>query len=164
MFPTGPRSVLAVISAALLFAFLLTGCAPSAENAASQRDTEGRIPLSIVTDSGTHNYRVELAITGQEQARGLMFRQEMAADHGMLFPFAPARPASFWMRNTYIPLDMIFISPDGTIESVAADTVPLTEQSYSSQGAVAAILELNGGEAARIGAKAGDAVTYELPQ
>ncbi len=141
----------------------LMACAPTAD-ADTGRAADGTIGLSIVTADGTHDYRVELAITGPEQAEGLMFRQEMAPDRGMLFPFDPARPAAFWMRNTYLPLDMIFIAPDGTIESIAADTTPLAEQSYRSQGPVKAVLELNAGEAARIGAKAGDRVEYVLPR
>ena len=149
----------------MMLGLACSACTASSQPSAKAAETleEGWIPLSIETKTGTHDYQVELALTQDEQARGLMFRQEMAPDEGMLFPFDPPRPASFWMKNTYLPLDMIFVTADGTIESIAADTVPLATSSYRSQGTVAAVLELNAGEAARIGAEAGDRVSYELP-
>ncbi|MGB7405010.1 MAG: DUF192 domain-containing protein [Pacificimonas sp.] len=146
---------------ALLFA-VAAACAPTADQPVADSGLS-TIPLSIATDQGSFDYTVELALSSTEQARGLMYRQDMARDAGMLFPFDPPRPASFWMRNTYIPLDMIFVK-DGRIESIAADAVPLVETtSYRSLGAVDAVLELNAGEAARIGADPGDPVSYQLP-
>ncbi|MEE4348619.1 MAG: DUF192 domain-containing protein [Pacificimonas sp.] len=139
----------------------LAGCASG--GATETAEEPGLTPVTVVTASGEHEYMVELAITSEEQAQGLMYRQEMAADRGMLFPYDPPRPASFWMKNTYIPLDIIFIRPDGRIESIAYSTVPLSTMSYRSQGPVGAILELNAGEAGRIGAKTGDEVRYTLP-
>ena len=150
---------------AVMMLLLVWGCqsSPGGSDVAADA-TAGTIPLQIVTDSGTREYRIELAITPEEQARGLMYRQEMEADAGMLFPYDPPRSASFWMRNTYIPLDMIFIAPDGSIESVASNTIPLSTTPYPSRGPVKAVLELNGGEAERIGARAGDQVIYTLPE
>lgn len=122
-----------------------------------------RIALTIVTTGGArHDYQVEVAQTPDEQAMGLMYRRAMERDRGMIFPFSPARPASFWMANTYIPLDMIFIRGDGRIESIIADVEPLSENQRRSLGPVAAVLELNAGEAARIGAQAGDTVEYDV--
>lgn len=142
----------------------LSACTPTSDTSeVAQKTAEaGLVPLAIVSDSGRHEYRVEVARTPQEQAQGLMYRQTMAQDRGMIFPFSPPRQASFWMQNTYLPLDMIFLTQDGRIESIAADTVPMSTQPYRSQGPVAAVLELNAGEAARIGAAPGDKVIYDL--
>ncbi len=138
---------------------LLLACQRDPADAAAGRLLE----LTIVTaNDAQHGYQVEVARSIEEQARGLMYRREMAADHGMIFPFSPPRRATFWMANTYLPLDMIFIAPGGTIESIIANAEPLTTTQRSSIGAVSAVLELNAGEAARIGAKAGDKVIYDL--
>ncbi|MEL6768964.1 MAG: DUF192 domain-containing protein [Pseudomonadota bacterium] len=100
---------------------------------------------------GPVTYTVEIADEPAEHAEGLMFRTEMATDAGMLFLFATPRQASFWMRNTFIPLDMIFIAPGGTVLNVAENTVPFSEAPQRSDGAAAAVLEVNAGEAARHG-------------
>jgi len=117
--------------------------------------------LAIVTEDTRHVFNVELATTQQQRSQGLMFRRDMAADSGMLFDFG-ARPirASMWMKNTYIPLDMLFIKPDGTIESIAERTVPHSLEAISSRGPVRYVLELNGGTAARLGIGAGDRVEF----
>ncbi|MEM6488645.1 MAG: DUF192 domain-containing protein [Pseudomonadota bacterium] len=96
-------------------------------------------------------YDVELALTAAEQAQGLMFRTEMAVDAGMLFVFDPPRPASFWMRNTFISLDMIFVDAAGQVLNVAERTVPFSETPHRSTGDARAVLEVNAGEAARHG-------------
>ena len=88
-----------------------------------------------------------------------MFRRRMAADVGMLFVYDPPRPVSMWMRNTYIPLDMIFIAPDGRISRVVERTVPLSEENIPSGRSVRAVLELNAGTAARLGIRPGAMVT-----
>lgn len=118
------------------------------------------IPLQIAGRGRVHHFIVELAATPEEQAQGLMFRESLADDAGMIFPFSPPRPASFWMRNTLIPLDMIFIRSDGTIARIAANTVPLSEESVQSGEPVAAVLELRGGRAAQLGIREGDRVTW----
>jgi uncharacterized membrane protein (UPF0127 family) len=89
-----------------------------------------------------------------------MNRNELAPDAGMLFPFDPPRPASFWMRNTLIPLDMIFIRPDGTIARVAANTVPMSETPVAVTEPVTAVLEIGGGRAAQLGLSEGDRVSW----
>ncbi|MGQ5700904.1 DUF192 domain-containing protein [Sandaracinobacteroides sp. A072] len=119
------------------------------------------IALSIRTQDGKrHDYRVELAKTPEQQAHGMMFRTRMAPRTGMLFPMTPAREAGFWMRNTLIPLDLLFIGADGRVRNIAAMAVPHSESLLLSDGPVAAVLELAGGEAARIGVKPGDRVEW----
>ena len=114
-----------------------------------------------VTSSGTvHRFVVEVARTGQEQMTGLMNRATLAPDHGMVFPFDPPRDASFWMKNTLIPLDMIFVRADGSIANIEADTVPLSLEPMSSAGTVRAVFEIAGGRAAELGIKAGDTVDW----
>jgi uncharacterized protein len=118
-------------------------------------------PLTITTAAGrTHSYTVELAETSQQQAIGMMFRKDMARNRGMLFPMRPPREASFYMRNTYVPLDIIFIGPDRRVLNIGANAVPLSEALVSSTGPVSAVLELRAGEAARIGLKPGDKVSW----
>lgn len=120
-----------------------------------------QIPLTIQTASRAHRFIVEVARTPEQQARGLMHRQSLAPDRGMLFPYDPARPASFWMKNTLIPLDIIFIRPDGTIANIAAQTVPLSLEPVTSVGEpVSAVLEIPGGRAADLGIEPGDRVSW----
>jgi uncharacterized membrane protein (UPF0127 family) len=118
------------------------------------------VPLEIRSGSRTHRFTVEVARTSQQQAQGLMFRESLGANEGMIFPFASPQRASFWMRNTLIPLDMLFVRQDGTIESIAANTVPHDETPVRSGEPVAAVLELRGGRAAELGISAGDRVSW----
>ncbi len=119
-----------------------------------------RIPLTIRTGKGEHKFRVEVARTEAEQARGLMFRTELASDAGMIFPFVPPRPASFWMRNTVISLDLIFIRANGTIARIAANAVPYSLDPIESGEPVVAVLEIAGGHAAALGLAPGDRVHW----
>jgi len=124
-------------------------------------------PLVIESASGEQVFTIEVAATPEEQRRGLMFRRSLAPDAGMLFPHAPPRQAHFWMRNTYISLDLLFIGPDGRIESIRADAIPHDETPLSSRGDVIAVLEILAGEAARRGIATGDRVRHPalpLPQ
>lgn len=116
--------------------------------------------LQIVTASGIHEFQVEIANDDASRERGLMFRRFMPADRGMLFEFEQDAPVSFWMKNTYIPLDMIFISRVGVIEHVVANAEPLSEGVIPSGSSCRAVLELNGGTAAAIGLKVGDTVRH----
>lgn len=118
------------------------------------------VPLTIRANGKAHLFRVEVAATPQEQAHGLMFRETLAPDAGMIFPFPEPRVASFWMKNTLIPLDMVFIRKNGTISSIAANTVPHSLIPVSSYEPVAAVLELPGGRAAALGIEAGDTVRW----
>lgn len=117
-------------------------------------------PLTITSGGKVHRFRVELAQTSEEQAKGLMFRTRLGPDEGMLFPMDPPRAASFWMRNTVIPLDLLFIAPDGRIANIAANAKPYDETQLNSAGPVKAVLELPGGRAAELGIAAGDAVDW----
>jgi hypothetical protein len=116
--------------------------------------------LEIVTSTGRHPFQIEIANNDATRERGLMDRRYMAADHGMLFEFDREAPVAFWMKNTYIPLDMIFIAPSGVVTHIAADAEPLSERVIPSGGPCVAVLELNGGTAASIGLKVGDKVHY----
>lgn len=118
------------------------------------------VPLRIQTSGGEQIFHVEIAATPEEQRRGLMFRRSLADDAGMLFPFPHPRQAHFWMRNTFIPLDLLFIAADGRIESIRADAVPHDETPLSSRGEVIAVLEIPGGEAARRGIRPDDRVLH----
>ncbi len=116
--------------------------------------------LTLVTASGEKTIDIEVARTLDEQARGLMFRTSMADTSGMLFPYAPPRELTMWMKNTYIPLDMVFIRPDGVIHRIEVRTEPLSETVIASGGPMAAVLELAGGAAERLGLKPGDRVVH----
>ena len=149
---TGRRSAILGLGAYLAFA---------ATPATGQRGLAkfARSTLVIRDGARRHRFSVEVARTPREQSQGLMFRRRMPADAGMLFVYDPPRPVSMWMRNTYIPLDMIFIAPDGRISRIAERTVPLSEQNIPSRGTVRAVLELNAGTAARLGIKPGATVS-----
>lgn len=117
--------------------------------------------LSILTQGGkVHDFKVEVARTDRQRTLGLMFRSSLAADRGMLFLFSPPEQASFWMRNTIIPLDMIFIRKDGRIANIIAQAEPLSLDLRESAGPVAAVLELAGGSVQRLGLKPGDKVRH----
>jgi len=152
-----------LIATALLFT-TTAGCNAQtpASTPAPTRSEAGLavVPLTIVSGNRSHRFQVEVAATSQEQGRGLMFRTEVGPNEGMIFPFPQPRRASFWMKNTLVPLDMLFIRADGTIESIAANTIPHSLDPVSSAGPVAAVLELRGGRAAELGIKAGDRVSW----
>jgi uncharacterized protein len=119
------------------------------------------IPLTIRSPAASHKFNVEVARTEAEQERGLMFRKSLPKDGGMIFPMEPPRSASFWMKNTVIPLDMIFIRPDGSIARIAADTVPYALDPVDSGEPVAAVLEIAGGRAAALGISEDDVVAWK---
>ncbi|KAF2992158.1 DUF192 domain-containing protein [Methylocystis sp. MJC1] len=116
--------------------------------------------LEIVTSTGTHEFRVEVADKPSERAKGLMYRKSMPEDQGMLFDFHVEGPVMMWMKNTYLPLDMIFVSRQGVVTKVAANTVPMSEEVISSGGPAYAVIELNAGAADKIGIKAGDQIRH----
>ena len=119
--------------------------------------------LVIITADGKHhNFDIELAQTPEQQTQGLMYRRTLGADAGMLFDFHQIKPVAMWMKNTALPLDMIFIAADGTIAGIAERTVPQSQDIISSPGAVRAVLEVNGGTSARLGLKTGDRIEYPL--
>ena len=116
--------------------------------------------LSIQTGKGKHDFTIEIARTPDQQRQGLMWRQKLAPDAGMLFIYDIEMPVSMWMSNTLIPLDMLFIAGDGRIVHIAERTVPRSEEIISPGRAVQYVLELNGGTSSRLGIKPGDKVTY----
>jgi hypothetical protein len=119
-------------------------------------------PLEIVTKSGVHVFTVEIATTEQERATGLMYRKELAEGRGMLFDFSPEQQVSMWMKNTFIPLDMIFIRSDGRILRIAENTEPHSEKIISSGGLAKGVLEVIGGTARKYGIQPGDRVAHPL--
>ena len=116
--------------------------------------------MSIRSATGTHHFVVEVARTPEEQAQGLMNRNSLEPMCGMIFPFPAPKVASFWMKNTLIPLDMIFIRADGTIANIEANTVPLSLQPVYAVEPVTAVLEIAGGRAEQLGIKPGDKVEW----
>ena len=120
-----------------------------------------QVPLSIRTSDTTHDFIVEVAESSAQQAQGLMFRTRLAPDKGMIFPFSQDRVAGFWMKNTVIPLDIIFVRRDGTIESIAANTTPYSLESVRSNEPVGAVLEIAAGRAAELGIQPGSTVTWQ---
>jgi len=146
----------------------LAACSPATSDAASGAAKAARhpvsglavIPLTVTHAGKVHRFRVEVARSRDEQMRGLMFRTEMGADEGMIFPMDPPRMASFWMKNTVLPLDIVFIGRDRRIVNIAANTVPYSLDSVQSADLVSAVLELNAGRAAALGIAAGDTVRW----
>jgi uncharacterized protein len=124
---------------------------PAAAEAVSPVSGLPLIPLEVRSDGTVHRFTVELARTEDEQAYGLMNRNRLGPNEGMLFPFDPPRPASFWMKDTLIPLDMIFVRADGSIARIAANTVPESLAPVRVAEPVAAVLEIAGGRAAELG-------------
>ena len=118
--------------------------------------------LSVVGESGTHRFQVELAADDASRARGLMYRTSLAQDAGMLFDFGQDLLISMWMKNTLIPLDMLFIDRHGVIVNLHQRAVPLSLTPIVSAGWVRAVLELNGGTVARLKIKPGDRVVHPM--
>jgi uncharacterized membrane protein (UPF0127 family) len=139
-------------------------CQPSGNGSPQlERSAAGleQVPLTIRTAAGKqHQFTVEVARTPEEQQTGLMNRPSVAPDRGMIFPHEPPRMASFWMKNTLVPLDIIFIRPDGSIVNIAENTVPLSLEPVPSLEPVGAVLELAGGRTAELGIKPGDKVEW----
>jgi uncharacterized protein len=119
-----------------------------------------QVQLCIQSGKKLRAYTVEVASNSKEQAQGLMFRKSLADNAGMIFPFPEPKMASFWMKNTVIPLDIIFIRADGSIESIAANTTPYSLNSVGSGEEVKAVLELRGGLTQELGIKPGDKVRW----
>ena len=132
----------------------MRSCAPASGLAA------GTGTLVLKTETGDHNFDIELATTDQERAIGLMFRRSLPENGGMLFLYEQPQPAAMWMKNTLIPLDMVFISADGTVHRIERNAEPFSLAVIPSEGPIAGVLELKGGEADKIGLKRGDKVIY----
>lgn len=141
------------IFAASIFA---VACSPSGSDV-----VEGPVtPLAVDTAQGSHRFSVEIADDNAERAQGLMNRHSMDRDHGMLFIYDKDQPVSFWMKNTYIPLDLIFISSEGVVRRVSMNAEPHDLDGIPSGEPVRAVLEVNAGTAIALGIKPGDRVRH----
>ncbi len=159
---TGDRhSTRAALGVALaLFGGLAAAAGPPGGAQAEPAVEAATEKLEIATASGTVTLDIEIADTPARQALGLMYRTQLPPGAGMLFLHDGSRELSMWMRNTYIPLDMVFIRADGTVHRIAAMTEPHSEEIIPSRGPVSAVLEIAGGSAARLGLKPGDKVRH----
>lgn len=149
-------TILRTVLASLALVFVL--------GSAGGRAEEGRAtqPLTIVSAEGSHDFQVEFAADDKARARGLMFRKRMAPDHGMLFDFGRAQPVAMWMKNTFIPLDMLFIASDGRVVQIHRNARPHDLTPIRAMIPVRAVLELKGGITAELGIRAGDRVRHPL--
>ena len=149
------RAALRAAPLLVVLALLAAGLMQSAQ--AMRQET-----LKLITARGTHVIDVEVTETPAEKAQGLMFRTRLADSAGMLFFYETPQEITMWMRNTYIPLDMVFIRADGVVHRIEARTEPLSENIVASRGDVTACLELAGGAAERLGLKPGDRVEHRF--
>ena len=155
---------------AIAVAAAIAACAPhQAPGAPAPEATALGVPqtgleevkLTITSDGAVHRFTVEVARSPEEQAQGMMNRQSLDPDRGMLFPYDPPEMASFWMKNTLIPLDMIFIRADGTIARIEENVAPLSLEPVPAGEPVAAVLELAGGRSAELGIGPGARVEWQ---
>jgi uncharacterized membrane protein (UPF0127 family) len=158
-----PRALLsAFLSIAIGFAVMMLGCllAPNLHYTSQAQGLQSfaTAPLTLVTGTGRHKFTVEIAENDAQRSQGLMFRRALAPDQGMLFIYPSDRIISMWMKNTFIPLDMVFISNDGRVVSVHERAVPGSLKAISSGVRARAVLELVGGSISRLGIRSGDRV------
>lgn len=158
--PVDPRVPLASglslrLPLVLVLALLWPLLAAAQESPVARRET-----VTLHAGDEPYVFSAEIADTPAERARGLMFRTELADDHGMLFDFAEEAPRSFWMKNTLIPLDIIFAEADGDIVAIAENTTPLSEAPIPSGAPARFVFEVVGGTAERIGLKPGDRLEH----
>jgi uncharacterized membrane protein (UPF0127 family) len=160
------RRALALVALALVSSALISAPAQARQvqpKAAVAAKPSTRLDtVEILTSRGRVKFTVELAVTRAEQERGLMFRKSLAPDRGMLFPYNPPQRAAFWMKNTLIPLDIIYIAPDGRVLSIARNAVPHDETPLPSGGVIRGVLEIPGGRAAQLGILPGDRVLNKI--
>jgi uncharacterized membrane protein (UPF0127 family) len=128
----------------------------------AQAEALEKHPLSFITSSGKHAITVEVADEEQERNLGLMFRRSLGDDEGMIFLYKEEQIITMWMKNTYLPLDMIFVRKDGIIHRIERDTEPFSESVISSGAEVLAVIEMKAGSAGRLGLKPGDKVDYPV--
>ena len=140
----------------------LTAFPAHAQDIPAPLDLGPQEALTIVTQNGSHDFMVDIADETDEQIRGLMFRESMDKDKGMLFEFAEPKVSSIWMKNTAISLDILFVRSNGKILKIAHSAVPYSLRSASSEGIVGAVLEINGGLARELDIQAGDIIHHEF--
>jgi uncharacterized membrane protein (UPF0127 family) len=143
----------------LILFYLLLAAAPALVTTPAEPKLER---VSVDTAKGAQVFMVEVVREEKERNRGLMFRESMAKDRGMLFDYDPPQEISFWMKNTFIPLDIIFIDVEGKIISIAEKTTPLSLTPLPSGGEARGVLEINGGLSEKLGIKVGDRVHHAL--
>ena len=153
--------------AAFAVALVMAACAPASGPQAAPAGVITGLPterVRIVSDKGPVDFVMEIAADDPSRQQGLMYRKKMAHDRGMIFEFFQPQPLQFWMRNTRIPLDIIFIGPDARIRSIVAQAKPFDETSVPRSGPVVgrAVVEINGGLASKLGIKPGDLVQDEV--
>lgn len=136
--------------------------APAGAQSQPAATATGLESLVIVSGGARHAFQVEVMRTPDQRAKGLMYRNYMPADRGMLFDFGGSEPVAMWMQNTYISLDMLFIRADGTIARIAERTEPLSTRTIPSGEPVLSVLEINGGVSRQLGLKPGDKVEHPL--
>ena len=161
--------------AAFAWGAALVACSPQTQAGAASEPTESApapaagvhpvsglavIPLTVTSGDERIAFSVEVADTPEAQARGLMFRTDLGDNEGMIFPYDGTRAQSFWMKNTPLPLDIIYIGPDRRISNIAAETEPYSLDPVYSVGPVLGVLELRGGRAAELGIEPGDLVEW----
>ncbi len=153
-----------ILATAVAVPVALAACEPNAQQQAQQAQPAApRVTdsLTIESEGGVrHVFRIEVAVTPEQKATGLMFRRELAADAGMLFTYDSPQVIQMWMRNTLIPLDMVFIAADGRVINVAERTVPESLAIIPSAGQALGVLEVAGGTAARLRIRPGDKVIH----
>lgn len=154
------------ISRMLLLVLLLAGTTSIAQTTRWEdldRDFDRDVLIIATTDTGCYRFDIHLAITGNQQRRGLMHIRQLPEWSGMLFVYRRPAMRSMWMKNTYVPLDILFARADGSVSSVSANTVPQSLESISSIEPVNYVLELNAGTAARLGIDGGSRLVLERP-
>ena len=153
------------LTAGLLLAIAMLLAAGRASRAQSmQIESLAHFPRTTLTIKGhgrADRFDIWIADTAARQEQGLMFVRDLPASEGMLFPQAPPQVAHFWMKNTYIPLDMVFVGEDGRVAKIIANAQPFSLGLLSSDGPVTAVLEIRGGEAAQVGIRVGDQVSWD---
>jgi hypothetical protein len=156
-FVAGNQNVRVIAALGVLLAFTLGVFALQSGASSVKREA-----LSVETAAGLKSFQVEVVVEEVDRNRGLMFRRSMAESYGMLFDYDPPQVVGFWMKNTYIPLDIIFIGPEGRIIRIAEQTVPFSLEHIPSGGVTRGVLEINGGLSRKLGIRAGDLVRHRL--
>jgi len=151
------RPLLRSLRAIVVGALLCTGVAAAPASVSFEESS-----LTVDAADGQFEFLVEMAVNPAQRSQGLMFRESLDDDRGMLFDFGKSQRATMWMRNTYVPLDMLFIDEGGQITQIAANTQPLSDAVIASREPVRAVLELRGGISAKLGIRPGDRVIHPL--
>ena len=149
----------------MVAAVSLAACGPASTTpeAKSQEQSSTnlpKVPLTILSNGKQHKFVVEVPETTEQEEKGLMFRKAIAPNEGMLFGFVPPRPVTLWMKDMLVPLDMLFIGPNGRISSIHENAVPMSLDPIVSTDPVIAVLEIPGGRSAALGIAPGDAVEW----